>query len=67
MECGLSSLVYSYKIVYRDNMYIIAKKKANSIQKTSSFFCILRYWRCGGRWGCATFGAFIHFKSEKLL
>ena len=24
MECGLSSLVYSYKIVYRDNMYIIA-------------------------------------------
>lgn len=25
MECGLSSLVYSYKIVYRDNLYIIAK------------------------------------------
>ena len=28
MECGLSSLVYSYKIVYRDNMYIIAKFNA---------------------------------------
>mgnify|MGYP006990595400 CR=1 FL=1 len=34
MECGLSSLVYSYKIVYRDNMYIIAFVFANGLQKS---------------------------------
>ena len=38
MECNLSSLVYSYKIVYRDNMYIIAKKKSHR-----DLMCVGRY------------------------
>lgn len=29
--------------------------------------CVIGVAVGGGGWGCATFGAFIHFKSEKLL
>ena len=51
MECGLSSLVYSFKIVYRDNMYIIAFfyvfVSAPQYFSTEPSFPIF----FGGRWG----------------
>ena len=43
-------------IGFNNTFFANIKKKANSIQKTSSFFCILRYWHCGGRWGVLHLG-----------
>ena len=53
-------------IGFNNTFFCKYKKKANSIQKTSFFLHITLLVL---RWavGCATFGAFIHFKSEKLL
>ena len=47
MECSLSSLVYSYKIVYRDNMYIIA----NFFGDFACFFCLSWGWCWVVIWG----------------
>lgn len=52
---------------FNNTFFANIKKKANSIQKTSSFFLHIALLALRWAVGCATFGAFIHFKSEKLL
>lgn len=43
-------------IGFNNTFYCKYKKKSKFYSKNIIFFCILRYWHCGGRWGVLHLG-----------